>query len=73
MKIIFLAQTVALVRQQAYYFRLELDSAIDQKSIVAEVTGDMNPDDWQEQRWNAFMEECHVCEWIRISHYNYEM
>jgi len=55
MKVIFLANTVPLVLQQAEYLKERLPDG-----IVSYFIGDMNVDFWSNENWRKAITECHV-------------
>lgn len=61
-KIIFLANTVPLVNQQAEYFRSCLTNTFlnDDSQHVECLTGDRNIDVWKNDKWNEVLQKFEV-------------
>ncbi|XP_021960857.1 endoribonuclease dcr-1 [Folsomia candida] len=55
MKIMFIASTVPLVRQQGRYLREHLGNGSN--DIVGIVTGDIRPEDWDGSKWKQILSE----------------
>ncbi|CAL8072085.1 unnamed protein product [Orchesella dallaii] len=60
-KIVFIANTVPLVNQQAGYFSANLiNTAIQDDKYVRALTGDLNVDIWKEEEWDNVMTNYHI-------------
>lgn len=60
-KIVFVAKTRPLVKQQADYFSDDLsNTTLHDDKVVREITGDLNFNAWEKEQWDEALSNCHV-------------